>query len=177
MKHKNLLIDLLPMIIDSRKNNISYKLIKEVIANNFNLVVNEKQLAQLVSDFNNDKLKPKYKHLRIAVTSSTELLTHDEIRLNCVRLNNSFELAFFRDNIDIKPENEPTLERIKSLENPVDRIYAKWFTRKFDIHNSELVDFTICSENELQEIQNIPDVIDTVFEHIQSSKLKLIMKL
>lgn len=177
MENKNLLINLLPLILDSRKNKISYKSIKDTIESSFSLLVSERQLAQLVSDFHNDKLKIKYKHLRIAITSSFELLEDDNLRQNTIRLHNSSEVTFFLECLDIKPENELTLDKIKALKNPIDRIYAKWFTRNFNIHNSELIDLDTCSEKELQEMQLIPSSIDTLFKEIQDNKLKLIMKI
>jgi hypothetical protein len=176
MTNINLAISKLPFIIEARKNNMSYKDIQTILNEKLQLNISEVRLRKLVSEYKNDNIKPKFKSLKIGIIELSDLLLEDEIRPNIIRLNGGSEL-FFLANSDfiIDDKYKFTKDNIIKIRNPVDRIQAKWLGRLFDIPDNSIINIEGCSQDQINEINLIPDNIDKIFEQINKDILYFIL--
>lgn len=176
MTNINQAISKLPFILEARKNNISYKNISTILNEKMNIYISEIRLRKLISEYKNDNIKPKFKSLKIGIIKLTQLLMDDEIRPNIIRLNESSEL-FFLANSDliIDDKYKFSKDNILTIRNPVDRIKAKWLGRLFEISDNSIINFEDCSQDQINEINSIPDNIDKIFEQINKDILYFIL--
>lgn len=154
----NTLIPHLPFINRARGNNYSFKEIISILKSEYNLEVNDIALKNFYHKHKSDKLKLEYKRIKCF---SIDHKRHFNISEYIIFMN-SFCITNNKNHISKLFEiNE---KNIHTIENPVARIYAKWFTRNFHIDNSKLIQ--IVSNSELDEINLIPKNIDDKFKSI-----------
>lgn len=172
-----MLISKIPSIISAREQKIDYKTIKDILLDKFEISTTETRIRRLIYSYHNDTLKTKFKNLRVVIMSAQDILLNNEIMRYLIKFNNVSDLTFvIKRDLEISEAHQVTLDKIKLLSNPVDRIYAKWFTRMFNIADNELVDFETCSQEQVTEIEKIPLIIDELYKDITSKILNRIME-
>lgn len=176
MTNINILISKIPNIISAREYNIDYKSIKKMLLEKFDINTNETELRRLMYSYHKDTLKLKFKNLKLAIMSPSDILLNNDIMRYLIRFNDYSELVFIinRD-ISINEKYQITLDKIKRMENPSDRIYAKWFTRMFNVVDHELINTSECTQEQMNEINRIPLVIDDLYKDVNNKILDRIM--
>jgi hypothetical protein len=166
MKNINQLIHYIPTIINARNQKYTYLSISNVLDKEFDVQVTDKELSNFYYKFINDKLKTKFTKLKYFKSDSLYLAKNNISKDNFIDFMDSFYICNSSLNIDqsllINKHN------ILDIENPVARIYAKWFTRNFQIDNSILLNELeiICSPQQHSLINDIPNNIDDTYDKI-----------
>jgi hypothetical protein len=163
MKQINKLITHYPLIHFARINNNSYNSIIDLLDKKFNVITNLTSLRRFYDIAKNNKLKLEFNNIQCFIKDNSYFAKNKILNKDYIYFMDAFCIGYSSLNIDESLLiNEKT---IHSIHDPVARIYAKWFSRNFHIDNSTLLnEFEVsCSEEQMNEIKLIPDVIDELY--------------
>jgi hypothetical protein len=159
----NQVISLLPEISKLTNINTSRKNICNYLLSNYSIQISEIQLNNLIHKFKTSSLKLKYKSLKLFIPNTNEILYNDILKYS---LDDYFENSFSVTLSSIDVNNPINNENIFTIVNPVHRIYAKWISRLFNVSNINLLSNIKLSSDQIFEINQIPLIIDDVYDKI-----------
>lgn len=167
MNNINKLIPHVPLILHAKEMKFTFAKISQILNTNFNVETNEIFIRKFYYKIRDKTLKNDYKNIKCFMKNDIILIEHNIFKSEYIMFMDSFYIAYSSVNI---PEELllVDLNSIKSIHDPVARIYAKWFSRNFYIDNSTLLnEFEVsCSEEQMNEIKLIPDSIDVTYDKI-----------
>ena len=166
MKQINKLITYYPLINFARINNNTYNSIIDLLDKKFNVITNLTSLRRFCDIAQKNKLKLEFNNIKCFVKDYSYFAKNKILDKDYIYFMGEFCIGYSSLNIDESLLiNEKT---IRSIHDPVARIYAKWLSRNFHINNSFLLnELEIdCSEEQMNEIKLIPDNIDELYDKI-----------
>lgn len=159
----NQVISLLPEISKLIELNTSRKNICNYLSTQYNIQISVTQINNLIHKYKTSSLKIKYNYLKLFIPSTNEILYNDILKYSLGDyFDNSFYITLARISVD-NPINEQNILLIK---NPVHRIYAKWISRLYNVSNTALLSAVELSSTQVHEINQIPLIIDDVYDKI-----------